>query len=366
MRFGALGIGVAFFVVDMEPLAALAAVPGQAPEAPPQVSLGAPGTDGLFEREVERAIERQDASGGERVAEARASAVEERRSDRRATFERERPEKRLAARDDPDPEPTQVLAASHVASPQEPTSTARGDAPRASAGPGGDPAGSGTPSGTSAGEASSAPSQALVPQAGAALAPGQGATGAASSSAAGPAAPISATTPNEATATFLQAARGGRGVAGATKAAVPAGDTALVEHAAEVLRQIRLALNPSAKRVVVDLNPEELGRLTIKMTMQDGRVSALVRAESPQTLELLERHLPELRAALAEGGVETGDIDLQLASDGRSREHSPPLRHPTPATLHSVASTSEEAAIAEPGSKPPSRTPVDGSVDTYA
>ena len=155
-------------------------------------------------------------------------------------------------------------------------------------------------------------------------------------------------------------------MAGASQVPVPAGDTALVEHAAEVLRQIRLALNPSAKRVVVDLNPDELGRLTIKMAMHDGRVSAVVRAESPHTLELLERHMPELRAALSEGGVEAGDIDLQLAPDGRSREHSPPLRHHAPAALHSAASTSDEPAPAGAGSKLPSRTPADGSVDTYA
>jgi flagellar hook-length control protein FliK len=153
---------------------------------------------------------------------------------------------------------------------------------------------------------------------------------------------------------------------GTTAAPVPAGDTALVEHAAEVLRQIRLALNPSARRVVVELSPDELGRLTIKMSIHDGRVSAVVRAESPQTLELLERHLPELRAALTEGGVDAGDIDLQLASDGRSREHSPSLRHTTPATHHSIASTSDESETGEPVSRLHPRTPVDGSVDTYA
>jgi hypothetical protein len=100
------------------------------------------------------------------------------------------------------------------------------------------------------------------------------------------------------------------------------------------------------------------------MALHDGRVSAVVRAESPQTLELLERHLPELRAVLAERGVETGSVELELASDGRPGErrgHAAAGRR-----VARVASSPVERVADESRSPSPSRTSIDGSVDTYA
>ena len=113
----------------MEPLPTLAAVPGQTPGAQPRISLAAPlaSTGGLFEREVERALERQDAAGGDRVAESRASAIQERRTQRRASFERGGSEEKLQPRDASDPEATHALVDSTAPRPGEATSTGRND-----------------------------------------------------------------------------------------------------------------------------------------------------------------------------------------------------------------------------------------------
>ncbi len=83
--------------------------------------------------------------------------------------------------------------------------------------------------------------------------------------------------------------------------------------AADVLRQVRVALDPARRSVTVRLDPRELGSISIRLDLGVGRVRAVLRAETPQALELLERHLPELRAALAAQGLEGEEFDLGLA-----------------------------------------------------
>jgi flagellar hook-length control protein FliK len=58
----------------------------------------------------------------------------------------------------------------------------------------------------------------------------------------------------------------------------------------------------------------------VRLALEHGKVAALVRAESQDTLELLERHLPELKAALADQGLAVGSFELELglSAGGRS------------------------------------------------
>ncbi len=65
----------------------------------------------------------------------------------------------------------------------------------------------------------------------------------------------------------------------------------------------------------LNLAPAELGRLSIKMAMEEDSLRATVRVERPETLEVLKQHLPELRAALAGAGIEAQEFDLALGFD---------------------------------------------------
>ena len=117
------------------------------------------------------------------------------------------------------------------------------------------------------------------------------------------------------TAAFLNGARGesSGGASGRASAPAPATpDAKLVEHAAEVLKQIRLSLKGGAKEVTVQLSPAELGRLAIKMRLKDGKLTTVIRVESPMTLEMLEKQAPELRAVLAQQGFESETVEFEL------------------------------------------------------
>lgn len=112
---------------------------------------------------------------------------------------------------------------------------------------------------------------------------------------------------------------GGHGSAaqGARRAAPaahrPAPTAADLERAQQVLQQIRLRLSPSLLQATIELEPEHLGRIAIRLRVDGGSLTAVLRAESPQTLAVLEQHIPELRAMLSQQGLDAGDFDLGLA-----------------------------------------------------
>jgi len=86
------------------------------------------------------------------------------------------------------------------------------------------------------------------------------------------------------------------------------------ERAASIVRQFRAALRPGMQRATLELHPKELGAISIQLAMSGAGVSARVRAESAQTLADLERHAPELRAALERQGLRVGELRLELDS----------------------------------------------------
>lgn len=86
------------------------------------------------------------------------------------------------------------------------------------------------------------------------------------------------------------------------------------ERAASIVRQFRAALRPGMQRATLELHPKELGSISIQLALSGGGVSAHVRAQSSQTLADLERHAPELRAALERQGLRVGELRLELDS----------------------------------------------------
>jgi flagellar hook-length control protein FliK len=135
------------------------------------------------------------------------------------------------------------------------------------------------------------------------------------------------------------------------------------ERAADLLRQIGLQLSPQTRTAIVDLHPRELGRIHIRMSVEGGRVRASLRAERPEALEALERHLPELRAELSRAGLDPQELSLSLGFEGRrGDDHAGAGRQARAAAPEAdlrAATTDELAFVAR-------RVARDGGVDTFA
>lgn len=84
------------------------------------------------------------------------------------------------------------------------------------------------------------------------------------------------------------------------------------QRAADILRQVRVQLVAGSREAHVRLDPPELGAIAIRLVVHEGRVDAELRVEERATLDLLTKHIPELRATLARAGMHAGAFDLQL------------------------------------------------------
>lgn len=86
----------------------------------------------------------------------------------------------------------------------------------------------------------------------------------------------------------------------------------------QVIEQIKVNINKSVKagmdRVTIQLRPENLGRIEVKMELsQDGKVRAFVTAESRETLDMLQRDARGLERALQDAGLRTDSNNLHFA-----------------------------------------------------
>lgn len=87
---------------------------------------------------------------------------------------------------------------------------------------------------------------------------------------------------------------------------------AALDRQASILRQLQGQLRPGAREVSLQLSPAALGRIDLRVALKDGRLTAVVRASSPEALDALENQLPELTANLEAQGLEVDEYDLAL------------------------------------------------------
>jgi hypothetical protein len=341
---------------------------GRPPASP---DTGSPATE-LFTREVSRAVERQ---GGDQAVEQRQDGTRDaRRTARHAGFERyaaERGATRRAERDiDGVDSPTLPQALAHSAdasdtlasgsivdadsrdpSSSEGAAAARPAPPTPLASPAAGRAGVGaiTAQPAPVGDTGAGPAQSAgAPRAGTGASRQASAVSATASPAAG-----------RASASEVAA----RGLASEARLR-PAVDVLAVERAAEVLRQIKLALSGGRRHVRLELEPAELGKLSIHLALRDGHVRAIVRADSPETLALLESRVSELATLLADEGVPADGFaflpSFHGARHGRAggtaggEPRAPEKRHPNSPTSRVDGALPRAARIGELG------------VDTYA
>lgn len=98
---------------------------------------------------------------------------------------------------------------------------------------------------------------------------------------------------------------------------------------AQVVRQTREAFGKGRTEIRIQLNPETLGGLTLKVSHQDGIVRANIVADSPQTKELLESQLASLKNQFAEQGLRVERIEV-VAKNPMGFESSLDQRQQTP------------------------------------
>ena len=99
-------------------------------------------------------------------------------------------------------------------------------------------------------------------------------------------------------------------------------------HRQEIFSQVEQGIMQGAvngaKQLTLQLNPENLGQLTVVLTMQHGELKATLRADKPETATVLQEQMAELKATLEEQGIKVADIGVEtrLGEDSSQRQWS--------------------------------------------
>lgn len=116
--------------------------------------------------------------------------------------------------------------------------------------------------------------------------------------------------------------------------------------AEQVAVNIQRGLAQGQDRITVQLRPHELGRVEIKMEMtHDGKMTAVVSAERPETLDMLRQDSRSLLQSLADAGITADESGLsfqlqgQNAGDGGNQSASGPKIAPVAESLEDLIDT---------------------------
>lgn len=129
----------------------------------------------------------------------------------------------------------------------------------------------------------------------------------------------------------------------------------------QVVGRMAIERNQDVSRMSIKLQPEELGRIEIDLTVEQGRLKAQMVAQTQQVQEVLERHLPRLREALEQHGLKLDQIQVSVdaqAGDGRgfSHQHRQAEHHPRPwSGSQQPSPVGEKEEITSPAVSPPGR-----------
>lgn len=122
----------------------------------------------------------------------------------------------------------------------------------------------------------------------------------------------------------------------------------------QIVQRAELRLGRSEAEMVIDLKPDVLGKVHLKITAESGRVLAEIRADNIATRSLIEAGLPELKTALAGRGlvVEAIAVSADVGSRLEGNSTRPrwswegPARHRASGTrpgVHGVRATGPSA-----------------------
>lgn len=91
--------------------------------------------------------------------------------------------------------------------------------------------------------------------------------------------------------------------------------------AEQVAVQVSRAVKDGQGEIRIRMHPEELGRVDVKMEVgDDGRILAVLKAERPETLDILRRDVAGLEKALQEAGLDVGadSFTFDDSTDGQA------------------------------------------------
>ncbi len=86
----------------------------------------------------------------------------------------------------------------------------------------------------------------------------------------------------------------------------------------QVTKNARLFLRPGITRMTIDLNPPDLGKLNLKIEMDNDVLAGKIRVENITVKNIIETNLPQLKETLNNLGITVEKMDVFVKSEGES------------------------------------------------
>lgn len=90
----------------------------------------------------------------------------------------------------------------------------------------------------------------------------------------------------------------------------------------QIVERLSFRVNNGGHEVQIQLKPDYLGSLNIKLTLESGVVTAEFTAENPMVSELIQAALPQLRLSLQQLGMNLGEVNVGFNFNDNSRQFS--------------------------------------------
>jgi len=94
------------------------------------------------------------------------------------------------------------------------------------------------------------------------------------------------------------------------------------EQAAQIVRSMRLQWRGQTGEATLRLQPDHLGNVFVSVRVEQGSVSAMVRAETPAAQQWIQQHQQQLRDALDAQGLRVAQFTVTSNPDDRPRRDS--------------------------------------------
>ncbi len=112
-------------------------------------------------------------------------------------------------------------------------------------------------------------------------------------------------------------------------AGLPVSDTHVMD---QVIQRLGGDRQLESGTVVLRLHPQELGELRMEIKVEQDNIKAHITTNNPQVQDILDRHLPRLRDALEQQGLNLEQMQVTVAAGDNSntqlfQEHRSPQRH---------------------------------------
>ena len=92
-----------------------------------------------------------------------------------------------------------------------------------------------------------------------------------------------------------------------------------IETAEKIVEEARLVMRRGKGEISMELEPKEMGKMEMKITMEQSKLVAKIRVETQEAKNLFTDGINKLKESLNESGIQVDKIDVFVKDNGQNK-----------------------------------------------